>query len=342
MKKKWLLIIVLLIIVLINPKTIGIISKKLGKKSVQIKDKKSIEISEKFNCIEYENNLVYYDGKYLKSIDENGKEIFKIDLNIKNISLESNKYIDILDKDKNSIFSIDKNGKIIFKKNVPNNGLMYVSCDNDSYTYAYKKEDKDMVNIYDFEGNLQKSIELEGKLTDIEYSSKGIYICDLKTEKNLGSTINHYDYNGNVKDKKSINDSIVLDSIMQKDNMYLIEKNKISILDSNLKTINEFKLKNIKLYSNLDSEGIYIIEENNKIKYIDKEIKDISISSNIENIDGIVNTKDSFILYKDNKIINKKGEELKGFEKDIKKITLINDSTLGVELENKIQILKTN
>ncbi|GAA0702503.1 hypothetical protein GCM10008904_09190 [Paraclostridium ghonii] len=342
MKKKWLLIILLLIIVLINPKTMGIISKKIGKKPVQIKDKKSIEISEKFNCIEYENNLVYYDGKCLKSIDENGKEIFKIDLNIKNINLESNKYIDILDKDKNSIFSIDKNGKIIFKKNVPNNGLMYVSSDNDSYIYGYKKEDKDMVNIYDFEGNLQKSIELEGKLTDIEYSSKGIYICDLKTEKNLGSTVNHYDYNGNVKDKKIINDSIVLDSIMQKDNMYLIEKNKISILDSNLKTINELKLRNIKLYSNLDSEGMYVVEENNKIKYIGKETKDISTSSNIEYIDGIVNTKDSFILYKDNKIINKKGEELKSFEKDIKKITLINDSTLGVELENKIQILKIN
>lgn len=342
MKKKWLLIILLIIIVLINPKTMGIISKNLGKKFVQIKDKKSIEISEKFNCIEYENNLVYHDGKCLKSIDGNGKEIFKIDLNIKNINLESNKYIDILDKDKNSIFSIDKNGKIIFKKNVPNNGLMYVSSDNDTYIYGYKKEDKDIVNIYDFEGNLQKSIELQGKLTDIEYSSKGIYICDLKTEKNLESTVNHYDYNGNVKDKKSTNDSIVLDSIMQKDNMYLIEKNKISILDSNLKTINEFKLKNIKFYSNLDSEGMYVIEENNKIKYISKEIKDISTSSNIEYIDGIVNTKDSFILYKDNKIINKKGEELKSFEKDIKKIALINDSTLGVELENKIQILKIN
>lgn len=342
MKKKWLLIIVLLIIVFINPKTIDIISKKLDKKSIEIKDKKSIEISKNFNCIEYENNLVYYDDKHLKSIDENGKEIFKIDLNINNINLESNKYIDVLDKDKNSIYSVNKNGKVIFKKNVPNNGLMYLSSDNDTYIYGYKKEDKDIVNIYDFEGNLQKSIELEGKLTDIEYSPKGIYICDLKTEKSLGSTMNHYDYNGNIKGTKSINESIVLDSVMQKDNMYLIEKNKISILDSNLKTINEFKLKNIKFYSNLDSEGIYVIEENNKIKYIDKEIKDISKSSNIENIDGIVKIKDSFILYKDNKIIDKKGEELKSFEKDIKKITLINDSTLCVELENKMQILKIN
>ncbi|MCU9815240.1 hypothetical protein [Paraclostridium sp. AKS73] len=50
--------------------------------------------------------------------------------------------------------------------------------------------------------------------------------------------------------------------------------------------------------------------------------------------------KENFILYKDNKIINKKGEELKGFEKDIKSIMLINDSTIGVELDDKIQILK--
>ncbi|WP_263348244.1 hypothetical protein [Paraclostridium sp. AKS81] len=40
MKKKWLLIIVLIIIVLINPKTIGSVSQKLGKKSVKIQDKK--------------------------------------------------------------------------------------------------------------------------------------------------------------------------------------------------------------------------------------------------------------------------------------------------------------
>lgn len=85
---------------------------------------------------------------------------------------------------------------------------------------------------------------------------------------------------------------------------------------------------------------MYVIEENNNIKHINKKVEDISTSSNIEYIDGIVNMKDNFILYKDNKIINKKGEELKGFEKDIKSIMLINDSTLGVELDDKIQILK--
>jgi hypothetical protein len=341
-KKKWLLVILLLIIVLINPKTIGSVSKKLNKKSVEIKDKKNIEISKNFNSIEYENNLVYYDDKSLKSIDENGKEIFKINLNIKNIRLESNKYIDVLDKDKNTIYSINKNGKVIFKKNVPNDGIIYISSENDSYIYAYKKENKDIVDIYDFEGNLQKSIELEGKLTDIESSSKGIYICDLKTEKNLGSTINHYDYNGNLKDKKSTSESIILDSSIQKDNIYLIEKNKISKLDSNLKAIDEFDVKNIKFYSNINSEGMYVIEENNKIRYVSKGIEDISTSNNIEYIDGVVNIKDSFILYKDNKIINKKGEELKSFEKDIKKIKLINDYTLVVELDNKIQIVKMN
>lgn len=339
-KKKWLLIIVLIIIVLINPKTIGSVSQKLGKKSVKIQDKKSIEVSEKFNCVEYEDNIVYYDGKTLKSVDENGKEIFKINLNIKNLRLDSNKYIDVLDKDKNTIYSINKTGKVVFKKNVSNNGLMYVSLDNDSYVYAYKKENKDSINIYDFEGNLQKNLDLEGKLTDIEYTSQGIYVCDLKTEKDLESTINKYDYNGNLKDKKSIKDSIILDSIVQKDNIYLIEKNKINRVDYNLKVIDEFDVKNIKYYSNINSDGMYVIEENNNIKHISKKVEDISTSSNIEYIDGIVNMKDNFILYKDNKIINKKGEELKGFEKDIKSIMLINDSTLGVELDDKIQILK--
>ncbi|MDO7203646.1 hypothetical protein Q5M85_04935 [Paraclostridium bifermentans] len=50
---------------------------------------------------------------------------------------------------------------------------------------------------------MQKNLDLEGKLTDIEYTSQGIYVCDLKTEKDLESTITHYDYNGNLKNKKA-------------------------------------------------------------------------------------------------------------------------------------------
>ena len=215
-----------------------------------------------------------------------------------------------------------------------------MSLDNDSYVYAYKKENKDSINIYDFEGNLQKKVDLEGKLTDIVYTSQCIYVCSLNTEKNLESTITQYDYNGNLKNKKSINDSIILDSIIQKDNIYLIEKNKISRVDFNLKSIDEFDVKNIKYYSNINSDGIYVIEENNNIKHINNKIEDISTSSNIEYIDGIVNMKDKFILYKDNKIINRKGEELKGFETDIRNIILVNDSSLVVQLDNKIQILK--
>lgn len=339
MRKKWILIIVLITIVLINPKKIINISERLTKENIQIQDKKVIEINKKFDCVEYEKKLVYYDGKVLKCVDENGKDIFNMNLNIKNIKLDSNKYIDILDKDKNIIYSINKNGKVILKKNVPNNGIMYLSLDNDSYIYAYKKENKDRINIYDFEGNLQKSLDLEGMLTNIKYTSEGIYICDFKTEENLVSTISYYDYNGNLKDKKSVNNSIILDAIIQKDNIYLVEKNKISNINYNLKVINEFDVKSIKAYSKSNKNGIYVVEENNSIKNISKKLKNIDISNSIENIDGIINIKDDIILYKNNKIINKKGKELKSFEENINNIMLIDDSRAIVELESKIQIL---
>ena len=130
---------------------------------------------------------------------------------------------------------------------------------------------------------------------------------------------------------------MILDLIIYKNDIYIIEKNKISKVNNELKTLEEFEVKDIKHYSNIYKNSIYIIENDNKIKYIYKDIEDIKIY--IENLKGIINTQDSFIIYSDNKIMDNKGIELKKFDENIKKLLFIPNNTLVVELESYIQII---
>ena len=337
MKKKWILVAILLLIVLINPNKIGNLSNILNKKSVELENIKKVNIDKNSNYVEYNKNLVYYDGNSLKCINGSGKEIFDVAFSQKNLKLDSNRFIDILDQDKNIVYSVDKDGKVVAKKSMNKNGLLYKSIDNDSYLYVYKKDNKNIVNIYDYEFKLVKSINEKGIVTDIGYSDKSIYVVSINTEDKLKSTINCYDYNGNLKNTKSIDNSVILDLIIYKNDIYIIEKDKISKVNNELKTVEEFKVKDIKHYSNIYKNSIYIIENDNKIKYIDKDIEDIKIY--IENLKGIINTQDSFIIYSDNKIMDNKGIELKKFDEKIKKILFIPNNMLVVELESYIQII---
>lgn len=337
MKNKWKLLVLLLLIILINPKTFSSLSESLNKKSIELETIKSIDISSDFDFVEYDGNLVYYNDKTIKSVNKNGKEVFSVDLNMKNINLESNRFIDILDKENNTAYSIDKQGKVAFKKNMKKDGIIYKSIDNDSYIYAYRKENKNIVNIYDYEFNLVKSIEIDGMITDIEYSSKEIYISSINTEKNLHSTIAYYDYNGNLKGKKDINESIAIDLILEDQNIYAIETNNIGKLDMNLKTIKEFPVANIKAYSNIYKENIYVIEGDGKVKLINKDIKPINL--NEKPLKEIINVQDTPIFCTDNKLISKKGAELKEFQGKISRIELIQEHTLIVQLEDSVQII---
>ena len=337
MKRKWILIAVLVIVVLVNPSKFGSFSNSINKKSVELENIKNIDINKNIHYIEYDKNLVYYNDNSLKSISPSGKEIFNTSLDIKNLELESNRFIDILDKDRDIAYSIDKEGKVVSKKNMNKNGLLYKSIENDSYIYVYRKDNQDIVNIYDYEFKLVKSINVKGRVTNVEYSDKGIYVVSINTESKLTSTIDQYDFNGNLKNTKSVDNSVVLDIINYEDNIYMIEKNKISRINSNLKALDEFEVKDISYYSNIYKNSMYVIESDGKVKYIDKGIEDVKIS--IEKLNGIIKTSDSLIMYTDNKIMNNKGVELKKFDENIKDLLLIQNDTLVVELESSIQII---
>lgn len=337
MKNKWKVLVILLLLILINPKTFSILSESLNKKSTDIETITSIDISSDFDFIEYDGNLVFYNDNSIKSVNKNGEEVFKLNLNFNNINLESNKFIDILDKESNTVYSIDKKGKVAFKKNMKKDSLIYKSIENDSYIYAYRKENKNIVNIYDYEFNLIKSINIDGMITDIEYSSNQIYIASINTEKKLNGTVACYDYNGNLKDKKDTSESIVIDLIKESKNIYSIETNKITKMDMGLKIINEFPVKDIKAYSNIYKDSIYVIEADGNVKFINKDVKPINMAE--KNLTEVINFEDIAIFATNNKLITKKGVELKSFKEKIKHIELIEENILIVQLENSIHVI---
>lgn len=339
MKNKFIIIAIILLLLLVNPKTIRIFSESIRKDSIEVDIMKSIDIDRNIEYTEHDNNLVYYNEDYLKSINIKLEEIFKIKFNSNKINLESNRFLDVLDKENNIIYSIDDKGSVVSKKKVHKDGIMYKSIDNESYLYTYKKDDKNITNIYNNELNLVKSITLEGLATDIDYSKDYIYITTINIDNKMNSMIYRYDYNGNLKGEKQIENSILLDCILKDENIYLIEKNKVSIVDKDMKIKNEFKVNDIKSYSNLLKDSIYILEENGSVKLInDSKIEDIKFKE--DNLDGTVNIHNGVIGYVDNKIINKKGIELRKFEEDIKNIEIIKEDMFVVELENSIKIIK--
>ncbi len=339
MKNKFIIIAIILLLLLINPKTIKTFSESMRKNSIEIDIMKSIEIDKDTKYIEYNNNLVYYEGDYLKSINTKLENVFKIKFNLKKINLESNRFIDLLDKENNIIYSIDDNGNVVSKKKVHKDGIVYKSIENESYLYTYKKDSKNITNIYDNELNLVKSIEFKGLITDIDYSKDYIYITTINIDNEMSSMIYKYDYNGNLKGDKKIENSILLECILNDESIYLIEKNKVSVVDKDMKIKNEFKVNDIKNYSNILKDNMYIIEGDSSVKLInDSKIEYIEFKA--DNIDEIVNINNGIIGCVDNKFINEKGIELRKFEEDIKNIETIKEDVFLVELENSIKLIK--
>ncbi|MVO71454.1 hypothetical protein GOD95_08340, partial [Paeniclostridium sordellii] len=242
MKNKWKLIVIFIILILINPKIFTAFSSSFNKKTTSLDNFKKINVGKDVKYTEYKSNIVIYEQGTLRGINKNGDEIFNLELGIKNPTISSNKYIDILDKEKSVIYSVNEKGKVVLKRSMKKSGLVYKSLENDSYIYIFKKDKKNIANIYDFEFNLVKSIELDGVVTDIEYTSNKIYLCLLKIDKSIESKILSYDYNGNLEESMNMNQSVLLNLGLSENGLYVIEKNKITKLNNKLKTTNSFKI----------------------------------------------------------------------------------------------------
>lgn len=338
MKNKWIVIVILLAILVINPNKKGELLNFIGKNDVQVDNTKKIDIEGNYKSVIYDKTIVYYNGKTIKNIDSKGNSLFEININSKNNILGSNKYIDILDKENNTVYSINKNGKILFKKSVPRNGIVYKSLRDDLYVYAYKKDTKNILNIYDNDYTLINSIELEGAITDIDVFNNYIYVVELNTEGYLGSNIYKYDYNGNLKKSKSIDESIAIGLDINKDKITLISNNSVENIDSNLDIKSVKEIKDIKYYSNIYEDSMYIVQENDSINLVSDKVKKF----NLDGISpkGIINNGDNSIVYDDNKVITTKNKVIKTYNDTIESIDYIKENMYLVNLDGYIEIIE--
>lgn len=340
MKSKFIIIMILFAILIINPTKNKDILNFIDNNDINIDNIKKIDINDEYKSTIYDNKVVYYDDKSVRGVDLQGKDIFKIDINSNDNILESNKYIDILDKENSIIYSINKNGKILFKKSVPRDGILYKSLREDLYVYVYKQNTKNILNIYDNEYTLVNSIELEGAITDINLFNSYIYVVELNTNEYIGSNIYKYDYNGNLKGSKIIEKSVVLGLENKEDSMLLVTNNSVGNMDSKLNVKNNKDIKNIKYYSNMYNNTIYAIDENNNIKLIsDKEKK-----LNLKDMEpkGIINNGDSSIFYDDNKLVTANNKEIKSYDNVIESIYYIGDNKYLVNLDRYIELIEIN
>lgn len=340
MKNKWIVIIILFAILAINPNRKGEFLDFIGKKDVKVNDTKKIDVNGDFKSTIYDEKIVYYDGKSIKSIDEKGDSLFEVSIKSNNSLLQSNKYIDVLDKENNVAYSINKNGKIIFKKSVPKNGIIYKSLRDDLYVYGYKKGTKNIVNTYDNEYTLINSIEIEGSITDIEIFENYIYVVELNTSEYLGSNIYKYDYNGNLKEHKEIENSVVIGLDTNKDTMTLVTNDSIETIDGKLETKDSKEIKDIKLYSNIYKDSIYVVQDDDAITLLDNKSKKLNLDD--INPKGIINNGDNSIIYNDNKIITTKNKLIKEYKDTIDRIYYIKDDIYAVKLDEYIEILELN
>ena len=249
-----------------------------------------------------------------------------------------NKYIDILDKENSIVYSINKNGKVVFKKSIPKNGIMYKSLKDDLYIYIYKNGDKNRLSIYDNEYNLINDIEFNGSITDVELFNNYIYVVELNTEETLNSEIYKYDYNGNLKKKKKIDKSVVIDINQNKEKLTIIKNNSIGEIDSNLEIKKDIEIENIKYYSEVYENNIYIIEEDNDVMKINDKKKKLNLKE-IE-AKGIINKGDSSFIYTDKSIYTIKNREIKNYKDEIIKIDNVKDDIYAVNLDGYIDIIK--
>lgn len=338
--KKWIAVVIVVLILIINPSKGNMFNKK-GSDKNDFKEINTIEANGNLKYIKYQENIILGDGKELVAIDSKGdtNSILKLSKDIENFDIDSNSYIDILDKKDNRITSINEKGKTIFTDKVNQETLMYKSLDSNLFVTAYKKDNNQYVRIQDEENSVVKEIEYSGKLTHIDRINESILVADLKTDEGLYSEISLYSFNGEEKQKQKF-DEIIVDVICEGNNIYLVFENNIIVLDEELKEKDKISIEGIKSVEQDSSGQLYVVGKENKIICINGE-DDKNIKSKSEVV-GIEPIGDEYITYSSSSIFNKENKEISNFGQEIKDIIAIGEDIVVVNIEDNIKIYKVS
>lgn len=336
--RKWIIVLVLILIVFINPSKLGIFNKSdvVGDK---IREIKGIEVESTSRYHEYKDGLVLYKDNKILLLDDKGKIKFSVDKKMNDYQIFSNYYIDVIDKDNGLVFSINEAGKFIFNEKIPYETLVYKSIDKYTFVIVYNKDDNNYIRIQDSSGDIMKEFEHKGKITDIEVVEDNILVVDIETENNLQSKISLYNKNGNVI--KNIKfDNIVMNSIVANGYIYLLFNNNVLVLDYNLNKKVDIKINGINHVSKSEDGHIYTIDSDKNLGVIYKvDYKTIKSRTEFKGIRSIAN---SYITYSESSIFNEKGKPIKEFKENIKDILVINENVIAVCFNNNIKFFEFN
>lgn len=298
---------------------------------------KSINVDKEAQYADYKEKLILYDKNEVKSIDCNGNTVFSLNMKMKNCKMDSNYYIDILDKEKNKVYSIDAKGNFVFKENVPPETIIYKSINEHTFFTTYKKNNKEYIKIQDEQKNVNTELEYKNKITGVYNLDGKILVSDIETRKNISSNLVIYDENGNQKNKLAF-DNAMIDICVGKEYLYVVFLDNIVVLDFNLDKKSDIKIKEINKISKTDNDYLYIIDKEKNLSYVEK--LSYKKGKNTEKADEIESINGSYIRYLKNSVYNKNGDKIMEYKQNIKDSIKIDNKTIAIIFNNYLEIVK--
>lgn len=336
--KKWIVLIVAILILIINPSKSSIFNKTYTEEK-GINELNKIEVKKDEKYIKHKDNLILGKANELMILNSKGQEISKLSLNknIEGYEISSNCYIDILDKKDKSFFSIDENGKTIFRDNLYEDIVMYKSIDKSTFISVYKKEDKQYLRIQGIDESIIKEVEYLSNITHVIDMDDDILVVDMQSDESLKSEIKIYERDGTLKENKKIED-IIINIIYEKNNIYIILENEVLILDNKLSEKFRLKLNGVEHISETNGEGVYILDKDKKLIFIEN-----GSNKNIKSKPDIVGVElldKKYITYSSHSIYSDGNKEIVKFDDEIKNVVCIDKETIVVCFNDYIKLLK--
>jgi hypothetical protein len=298
----------------------------------------SIDIDENSKYILYQGEIILGSEKEIFSVNLDGeqKKIFTLSKEIEKFDVESNQYIDILDKENNQVTSIDNEGNTIFTDKINGDLILYKSLNSNMFVSVYKYNDKHYIKIQDVEKNTINNVEINEKITHIQPFEDKIIISSIKADKTLYSELNVYNSYGSLENSCEFED-IIMDLGYINGNVYAVFEDKILLLNDELREESEVKINGIDLIKK-KGEGIFITDNKNNIIYMQGDLK--KTIKNISDVEKIEIIGEKYITYSDFEIYNENNKEIAKFDEKIIDVFAINDDIIAINVGNSINLYK--
>ncbi|SHK04477.1 hypothetical protein SAMN02744037_01495 [Tepidibacter formicigenes DSM 15518] len=346
-KNKIIILSIILIIFLLNPKTINLIKDKVNSSEIKINKIKeiSLEHGKNISFLKYKQGFLIYDGKSLNYINSKAERIFSLNIRIENYSIDTNESnIYILDKIKNEAYIVDKKGSLIKKISIKDKPIIIKALKGDNFLIQYSTNvEVEGVKIYDIEGNEIKNISIP-KITintvETDLNTGGFLISGIIIEnESLYNNIFYYNKKGELLFSDNIENKIFIKTMFLNDKIILVDPKYIELRDEEFESLNKINLdENIK-YITLIDDYIVIIDKLGRIIYIDEKGNKKIENHPIKNAKGIEKMEKESIIYSDGSIYFTKHKKTYDFSKDIVNVLNLDDKSLIVIFRGSIEFL---